>query len=166
MWWNWWLQRGNHCSADEAIQQPSLDRQGAVSYCLYTRSLLGGGTINYETLGFWAEYLSPTEQWLWSKLSAYPEMGGGEGLAGISADSGTWVVFEFLYFLPSFFLKSPHRNFSTSGRTCRNIDQHCICHTVYAFLPVLTFNKDYFPKHHLPIGFFFNEHGRIAMLIT
>ena len=32
MWWNWWLQWGNHCSVDNAIQQPSLDRQSNATY--------------------------------------------------------------------------------------------------------------------------------------
>jgi hypothetical protein len=46
-------------------QLPSVDRQGAATYCQYTKSLLKcekKTAINYETVGLWAGYLSPTNQ--------------------------------------------------------------------------------------------------------
>jgi len=62
------IARGNRCSADNAIQQPSLDRQGAANVLaslISTHNPYSNekkNAINYETVGLWAEYLSPTDQ--------------------------------------------------------------------------------------------------------
>jgi len=63
------IARGNHCSADNAIQQPSLDRQGAANVLASSVSTRNPYSkekketaINYETVGLWAEYLSTTDQ--------------------------------------------------------------------------------------------------------
>jgi hypothetical protein len=63
------IARGNRCSADNAIQQPSLDRQGAANVLASPFSTHNPysnerekNAINYETVGVWGEYLSPTGQ--------------------------------------------------------------------------------------------------------
>ena len=108
------IARGNHCSADNAIQQPSLDRQGAANVLASSVSTHNPYSkekketaINYETVGLWAEYLSTTDQWIRSQLSAYPDLGGGEGEA--SGDLGRqWQVSCFWISLSFFLFSEKH----------------------------------------------------------
>lgn len=103
------IARGNRCSADNAIQQPSLDRQGAANVLaslisthnpysnekkkrdkLRNRGAVGRIFITYRPM---------TSE----PVISLPRHGEGGGQVVIWVDSGTSVVLEFLSVFLSFF---------------------------------------------------------------